>query len=233
MHRVARWSLLCLCLSLPLASAAVAYLRLDNGIVEKRLKLSPVDAQSRLSSLRGQFREAGCESKYMREQPVEGEALPNLICTLPGSAKGTIVFAAPVDIAGEDRDRSAWATLAMLPLLIESLNGSSHRCSFVFIAFSGHGNQAGISSYLAQLPENSRKAIVAAIDLEQLGWSATYAFPGPPAMVETRVGRRTIEVPGAHEETPLSQLLLAAADTLKIARPEPSIEAPSRNLAGE
>src|SRR4249919_1438293 len=101
MHRIARWFLLCLCISLPLASGAVAYLRLDSGIVAKRVKLSPVDAQARLSLLRDQFREAGCEPKYMREQPVEGEAIPNLICTLPGSAKGTIVFAAPLDFAGE------------------------------------------------------------------------------------------------------------------------------------
>jgi uncharacterized protein YkwD len=228
MLRIAKLFLLILCISLPLTSGAVAYLRLDQGIVEKRLELSPADAQARLRLLRDQFREAGCEPKYMREQPMEGEALPNLICTLPGSAKGTIVFAAPLEFSGEGGDGSGWATLAMLPLLIESLNGTSHRCSLVFIAFANH---SGVSTYLAQLPDASRKSIVAMIDLQQLGWNATYAFPGPPEKEDKRVGRLTIEVPATHEDTPLSQLLLAAANTLKIPRPESSSDAPPNNLA--
>jgi uncharacterized protein YkwD len=228
MLRIAQWFLLTFCISLPLTSGAVAYLRLDPGIVENRLKLSPTDAQARLRLLRGQFREAGCEPKYVREQPVEGEALPNLICTLPGSAKGTIVFAAPLEFSGQGGDQSGWATLAMLPLLIESLNGTSHRCSLVFIAFANH---SGVSTYLAQLPDASRKSIVAMIDLQQLGWNATYAFPGPPEKEDKRVGRLTIEVPATHEDTPLSQLLLAAANTLKIPRPESSSDAPPNNLA--
>jgi uncharacterized protein YkwD len=228
MLRIAKLFLLILCISLPLTSGAVAYLRLDQGIVEKRLELSPADAQARLRLLRDQFREAGCEPKYMREQPMEGEALPNLICTLPGSAKGTIVFAAPLEFSGEGGDGSGWATLAMLPLLIESLNGTSHQCSLVFIAFANH---SGVSTYLAQLPDASRKSIVAMIDLQQLGWNATYAFPGPPEKEDKRVGRLTIEVPATHEDTPLSQLLLAAANTLKIPRPESSSDAPPNNLA--
>ncbi len=228
--RIVRGAFLLGAIAIPTLSSAVAYLRLDSGIVERRLKVVPADPISRGRLLRQQFRDAGCDPKYSQEQTVEGESLPNVICTLPGSAKGIIVFAAPLDFEiTEDESHSRWATVSMLPLLAESLNGSSHRCTYVFVAFTAHQHQKQLGSlaYLAALPEANRKSIVAMIDLDQLGREPMYTFPGPQVTRDVVVGRRsTIVVATPHDETPLSQLLLAAANTLKVPLPEQSTDAP-------
>jgi uncharacterized protein YkwD len=224
----ARCAILLLLFAFPVGGHAVSYLRLDSGIVERRLKVVPADAVSRMRLLRQQFQSAGCDPARSAEQSVEGEALPNMICTLPGLAKGTIVIAAALDFdVAADESHSRWATVAMLPLLAESLNSSSHRCTFVLVAFTGHEKQVGSEAYLNALPESTRRSIVAMIDLDRLGREPIYAFPGPQVMRDVRVGRTaTIAVATPHDETPLSQLLLAAANTLKFPLPPQSADAP-------
>jgi uncharacterized protein YkwD len=218
--RIARLAVLFLLSVIPVSVHAVAYLRLDSGIVERRLKQKPADAKARLRMIRQQFRDAGCDPKTSREQTVQGEMLPNVICTLPGSAEGTVVFSAPLEYSEVDETGSGWATLAMLPLLAESLNGSSHRCTYVFVALAGSNTGSGSTAYMAALQEATKKSIVAMIDLEQLGWKPMYGFDGPQQTRNVRIGRSTIAVAMEHDQTPLSQLLLAAADTLKKPRPE-------------
>lgn len=218
--RIARLAVLFLLSVIPIFAHAVAYLRLDSGIIERRLKQKPSDAQARLQTIRQQFREAGCDPKTSREQMVQGEMLPNVICSLPGSATGTVLFSAPLEYSDADETGSGWATLAMLPLLAESLNGSTHRCTYVFVAFAGSNKGSGATAYMTALPEATKKSIVAMIDLEQLGWKPMYGFDGPQQKRNVLVGRSAIAVAKEHDQTPLSQLLLAAADTLKKPRPE-------------
>lgn len=223
--KIVRGFALLLCMFVPLMSGAVAYLRLESGILDRRLKAAPADAAARLKLLRQQFKEAGCDPKTSREQQVEGESSPNLICTLPGSAKGTIIVAAPLDYEfSKDNAPTGWATVAMLPLLAESLNGSSHRCNFVFIAFAGH-HQTGAAAYLSQLTEAQRSSIVAMIDLESLGRTeATYSFPGARVKRDVLAGHNVITVTDPHEETPVSKLFMAAAHTLKYDIPSQTLD---------
>ena len=221
-------ALIFVCIAIQSTCSGVAYLRLDSGIVETRLKQAPVDAASRLTLLRKQFREAGCDPKTSREQKVEGGESPTLICTMPGSAKGTIIFAASLDYEfTKDESETGWASVAMLPLLAESLNGSNHRCTYVFIAFSGRNKLAGSSAYLAQLSDAQRSSIVAMIDLDGIGRTdANYTFPGPRARRDVYAGRNMIAVVDPHEETPLSQMFRAAASTLRQDAPAQSLDLP-------
>ena len=224
--KMARGFVLLLCMVVPVMSGAVAYMRLESGILDRRLKAAPADAAARLKLLRQQFKEAGCDPKTSREQQVEGETSPNVICTLPGTAKGTIIFAAPLDYQfTKDEAPAGWATLAMLPLLVESLNGSSHRCNYVFIAFAGQHHQPGSAAYLAQLTEAQRSSIVAMIDLESLGRTeATYSFAGARVKRDVLAGRNVITITDPHEETPVSKLFMAAAHTLKYDIPSQTLD---------
>jgi hypothetical protein len=63
------------------------------------------------------------------------------------------------------------ATLEMLPLLVQSLSGTQHRLSMVFIAFTGEKEQDGSKFYLSQLSEEQRKSIRGMIFLDHLGRS--------------------------------------------------------------
>ncbi len=204
----------------------LTYVRIDQPVVESRLKLTPVDQAARLTMLRNQFVKAGCIADHITEQPVSGQSEPNLICTIPGTEPGSIVIAARSDFTSKrDEAKVDWATLTMLPLLAESLYGAVHRYSLVFVAFSGHGNLSGSETYLKALSEQERKSIRAMIDLEQLGRTPpTYAF----ATVQSEsgishIGYRPVANTISHEDTLMSRLLPVAANTLKLS------EAPEQN----
>src|SRR5262245_5330557 len=112
---------------------SLSYARMDSGVVESRTQLSPQDANARLSMLKNQFSAAGCEEKQLKEQAVPGQQLPNLICVLPGLEQGAIVVGANYDYATSgEASRVDWATVSMLPLMIESLQTVQHRYTFIF-----------------------------------------------------------------------------------------------------
>lgn len=179
--------------------------------------MPPTDA-TRLATLRAQFRSAGCTGDRLVEQTVDGQSLPNLVCTLPGTSPGIIVIGARLDFkSGGDNGTVQWATFAMLPLLAESMNSAAHRHTLVFAAFTGHDHDsAGATSFLAHLDEAQRNSILAMIDLDHLGRvPPSYAFPGPDTARMASVGRSAVLKETAHDETTLSKLLPVAARALR------------------
>jgi VWFA-related protein len=169
-RRVFRVLLFCL-LSTCCLAGRIIYLRVHRDVLEERVKASPQTGMERLHKLRAQFADAGCSNDALYEQAVPKQELPNLICNLPGKEPGRIVISAAMGQLSEGpEDETHWATLALLPLLAESVGHVPHRLSITFAAFSGqqHGLR-GSSEYLRQLTKSQQQEIRAMVNLEDIG----------------------------------------------------------------
>jgi VWFA-related protein len=164
--RVLLFSLLSTCC----LGGSIIYLRVQRGVLEERLKAAPETGVERLRKLRAQFQAAGCSSSGLYDGAIPDQDLPNLICKLPGKEPGTIVIGAPLDLAaGGSQGDTQWATLALLPLLAESVSSVPHRFSLTFVAFSGQHRFRGSSEYLKQLTKSQQQEIRAMVSLEDVG----------------------------------------------------------------
>ncbi len=126
-------------LALTCASVAdnVTFLRVDKTLVQQRVEQAPPTTAQRVTALRLMFEKAGFLRRNIQVQPVPDQPFPNVICTLPGTELGTILVAARLDYDDRgDENKVGWGGVAMLPLLSESLNSTTHRHSLVFAAFS-------------------------------------------------------------------------------------------------
>ncbi len=200
----------------------LTYMRIDQAVIEKRLQTVPATDQDRVTTLRTQFRAAGCPADQIAEQAVPDVELPNVICMLPGTEPGAIVIAARLDSKAHGEEaRVDWGSLAMLSLMAESLNSAPHRETLIFAAFAGddHGF-AGSKWYLKQLSDEQRTQIRAMIQIDKVGRTpASYAFPGPDTSRMATVGQKAVlkEIP--HESTTPSKVLAIAARSLKVDAP--------------
>ena len=150
---------------------SLTYMRIDRSVIEKRIQSVPATDQDRVARLRSQFRAAGCTADMMQEQQVPDIDLSNLICTLPGPDPGAILIGARLDSkAHGDEALVDWGSVAMLPLLAESLNSAPHRETIILAAFAGHDHSlAGANFYLKQLSEEQRAQIRAMMELMAIG----------------------------------------------------------------
>jgi hypothetical protein len=170
--------------------SSLTFLRADPAIVQQRLTPVPSTQNDRLEKLRKQFLAAKVYGPVqVQEQLVPGETEPNLICTLQGSGDSTIVVAVNAANKGKgDEARVNWATLEMLPLLVESVAGFASRHTVVFVAFNGEkGKYSGATAYLDRLSKDERRKIDAMIELDHIGRMAPSYAPQSNAYV---LGRR-------------------------------------------
>ena len=149
---------------------SIVYLRVHKNVLAERVKGAPLHRADRASKIRSLFEAAGCGAEHIAQQSFPKQDLPNVLCRLPGKEPGTIVVSAPIDLDGEEPDSSPWATLALLPLMAESLVPAPHRFSITFVAFAGHDHGLrGSSEFVKQLSEAQRGEIRAMISLDGLG----------------------------------------------------------------
>lgn len=150
---------------------SIIYMRVHRGVLEERLKFPSGTRADQLRELRTQFRAAGCSSNELYDDEISKQNLPNLICKLPGREAGTIVIGAPTELAaGGPEGGTEWATLALLPLLAESVGSVPHRLSLTFVAFSGRQpGSRGASEYVKQLTKSQQQQIRAMISLQDVG----------------------------------------------------------------
>jgi VWFA-related protein len=184
-----RWSYLVALLLLTCASVAdnVTFLRVDKTIVQQRLDQAPPTTEQRVTVLRSMFEKAGCSRQNIQVQPVPDQTLPNVICTLPGTEFGTILVSARLDYDTRgDEATVGWGGAAMLPLLAESLNSTTHRHTLVFAAFSG-GNQQGASYFWKSLSDAERREYRGMVDLDHLGRTPAGFSAAPNAASMARV----------------------------------------------
>lgn len=119
--------------------------------------------QEREQTLKKLFEEAGC--RQIGEPEVKGAATPNLTCTLPGTAKASVIIGAHYDKAARgDGVIDDWAGAALLPSLYESLRETPRRLTLVFVAFTDHqkglrGSTAFAKSLGGQGPDGVRAMI--------------------------------------------------------------------------
>jgi VWFA-related protein len=169
-----RWSHIAALLVLSGATLAdnVTFLRLDKSIVQQRIEQPPATPEQRVSALLSMFEKAGCPKRNIEVQPIPDQAMPNVVCTLPGTDYGTILISARLDYDTRgDEGQCGWSGVAMLPLLAESLNSTNHRHTLVFAAFSG-ANREGVNWYWKSLSEEQRREFRGTIDLDHVGRTA-------------------------------------------------------------
>ena len=166
-------------LLLALASAAqtpksVTFLRLSPQIVEQRLQ-APAPSEDWGAVLRKQYQKAGIQCGQIAEQPVPDTSQPMLICTLKGRGDSVMVVTANLEVPQTGAKRNvAWASLAMLPLLAESLNSVSTDSSIVLIAFPPDKHHISTSSrYAEKLGKSERERIKAVVEISGVGRGAT------------------------------------------------------------
>jgi hypothetical protein len=153
---------------------SITYLRLSQPIVEQRLQ-TPATSEDWSAALRKQYAKAGIPAYQIVEQAVPGSSQKMVICTIAGRGDSTVIVSASLARPKDDDAASvAWASLAMLPLLAESLNGVSTESTILFVAFSDDKRHRDVSSwYAAQLTEDQRKKIKAAVEISQVGRGRT------------------------------------------------------------
>ena len=195
------------------------YMRVDQPVIEKRIQAVPASDRERVDTLKAQFKAAGCAPEMIQEQAVPDEALPNVICIIPGADPGAIVVGARLESKAKGEEAAVdWGGPVMLPLLAESLNSAPHHPTFIFVAFAGpeHG-QVGAVEFLKQLNDEQRAQIDAMIQLDKVGRTpADYAFPGPSATQLATTHERTTGMVQGHSPTTLSKVLPLATASLKL-----------------
>jgi hypothetical protein len=153
---------------------SITYLRLSQPIVEQRLQ-TPPPSEDWSAALRKQYTKAGISASQTVEQSVSGSLQKMMMCTIVGRGDSVILVSAGLARPNNDDAASvAWASLAMLPLLAESLNGVSTESSILFIAFpSDKHHHSGPAQYVQQLSEVQRKKIKGAVEISGVGRGRT------------------------------------------------------------
>jgi len=166
------------CLAAALTAVLIPHLRAQQisltlvtpGVLQDRVKQVAEDDQQRMQTLEKLFKEAGCPE--VSEQEVKGADTPNVVCTLPGKEKRTVVVGANYDkpSKGEGVIKN-WSGAAMLPSLLESLNKSPRRLTYVFVGFTDH--QHGLRGSRAYAKDLKKDTTLAMLDIDSVGMDAT------------------------------------------------------------
>jgi hypothetical protein len=155
----------------PQRANAITYLRLGPQVVAARSQFPT--SSDWPATLRGLYAKAGIPPDRISEQKVPGSSLPNLLCIIPGTSKDVIVVSASLDRPSDDGAAAvAWGSLAMLPLLAQSIAGVTTESTFVFIAFSGDKrHRTGAKWFVQHSTSAEREKIKAAVEILNVGRS--------------------------------------------------------------
>lgn len=172
------------------SAETVSFRILDEGVLEKRLRLAHPDVTQRYVRLKALFEQTGCNP--VREQAVRGSRKPNLICSTPGEGSLTrIVVGAHYDSAGGDGIVDNWTGAILLPSLAEFMREKKRRHAFEFVGFAAEEKGLlGSRAYLKALTPEEKKQIAAVITLDSLGLSATKFWPNSSTKELVTMGAR-------------------------------------------
>ena len=153
----------------PLGAQSLSFAPVESGVLEARLKRMPADTAGRAQELKKLFTEAGC--KQVAEQAVKGSDTPNIVCTLPGTEKTTVVIGAHYDKPSKsDGAVEGWSGAALLPSLFESLNARPRRVTYVFVGFTDHQKGLrGSKAYAKDMQKDQVENTKAMVNLDALG----------------------------------------------------------------
>lgn len=145
-----------------------------NDVLE-RARTIPDTNEERAAQLRAWFNQQGCSGNDLKEQKVESNAAPNVICRMPGESEDTVVIGAHFDrVTSKLRPIDNWRSASLLPSLYQCLRTRKRHYTMVFIAFSDSGNDpTGAQTYAAHLDQADLSHLRAMINLDALGLSPT------------------------------------------------------------
>jgi len=143
--------------------------------VQTRLGLYKGNDQMREAALFKTFADAGCPAAHLSEQPVPKREEPNVICVLPGDTDEEIIIGAHFDHVREGGGViDNWSGASLLPSLFQSLLGSKHRHTYVFVGFTGEElGEIGSTFYVNQLSKNEVSEIELMITIDSIGLGPT------------------------------------------------------------
>ena len=155
------------------AAQQLEFTPVSQQVLDERLKRAGGGNKQRGEALRKLFEEAGCPD--FAAQAHKGLALPNLLCTLAGEEKATIVVGAHYDkVPMGEGIIDDWSGAALLPSLLESLRRSPRRLTFVFAGFSGEEEGLlGSKAFVKRMTPEDRLNVKAMIDIDCIGLGET------------------------------------------------------------
>jgi peptidase M28-like protein len=147
----------------------------NSEVVQTRLGLYKGNDQVREVALFKTFVDAGCPPANLSEQPVPKRKEPNVICVLPGNTAEEIIIGAHFDHVSEGTGVvDNWSGASLLPSLFQSLLGSKHQHTFLFIGFTGEeSREVGSSFYVQSLSNGELNEIKLMITLDSIGLGPT------------------------------------------------------------
>jgi putative aminopeptidase FrvX len=187
------------------AAAQIQFLRLDQPVIEARLRAYQGNDAEREAELKKLFTESGCHQ--LSEQDVKLKVSPNVICVLPGQGPETIVVGAHYDhVPAGAGVVDNWSGASLLPSLYYSIAGAPRRHTFIFIGFTGEElGLKGSHYYVDHLSRDERSEIHAMVNMDSLGlghpevW-ASHADKKLLEMFIDLAGRMKIQVSGMNVE---------------------------------
>jgi hypothetical protein len=179
MLKLSRWLPICLVALLgatpggPLAAQQLTYTPVSQQVLEERLKRGAGNNKQREAALRTLFEEADCPE--IVAQAPKGLSRPNVLCTLAGEEKFTIVVGAHYDkVPRGEGIIDNWSGASLLPSLFESLRQTQRRLTFVFAGFSGEEEGLrGSKAFVKLMKAEDRVNVKAMIDIDCLGLGET------------------------------------------------------------
>ena len=152
----------------------VQFVPASKAEILERVENIPGSDAERAARIRELFVRAGCSGKLLREQPVEGLAIPNVICHLHGQESGIVIVGAHYDRATVARPIDDWSGASLLPALYESLRAKKRHHSYIFVAFADHAQDLAGSEFFADhLTAVEALHVEAMVNLDALGLSPT------------------------------------------------------------
>jgi putative aminopeptidase FrvX len=151
------------------------YIRLEQEVIQNRLKQYSDQNSKREAAVKQMFKEAGCGGEQLSEQPVPETAAPNVICTLPGEGNEAIIIGAHFDhVHNGDGVVDNWSGASLLPSLFQSLRFTPRKHTFVFISFTDEEKgMVGSDFYAKHLTKKESAHIQAMVDIDTLGLGPT------------------------------------------------------------
>jgi hypothetical protein len=166
--------------------------------VESLVRHVPQENGIRRAQLRQTFEDMDCKGDDLREEAFA--AGTNLVCTLPGSAKDTILFVAHYEHDGPGKSAiENWSGATMLPFLYHALMAAPRTHTFVFAELDGEAGGRAYLQSLSHLQRHNLKALVA-VDALGLGPPSFYLRPNSYAPSPTELQLQATLALAAHEK---------------------------------
>ena len=155
--------------------AQVRFELVKSEIVQARLARYRGNDREREATLFRTFVEAGCAAEHLSEQPVPKRKRPNLICVLPDDSPDEIIVGAHFDHVSDGSGVvDNWSGASLLPSLFQSLLGSRHKYTFVFVGFtSEEEGEIGSDFYVKSLSGSELSQIKLMITIDNIGLGPT------------------------------------------------------------